>query len=330
VTVPTGPGGRDNHAPGPIVWLLVAAPALVGLAAGLLVQAVRPGLSLVTTTSLATATVVAGLALTVLLAAFAARRALAHRRELARQADEHARAEHIEREVHAERLRLLLRLDHELKNPLQALRLALAGARDDPQASLASVEVQAGRIGTLLGDLRKLAEIERRPLDLAPVDLGALLTEVRDEVAARPGGAQRHWSVVLPRAPWPVPAMTADPDLVFLAVHNLAENALKYSRPGDRIELRVSEPAEGWVLLEIADTGLGVPAGEEERVWEELARATSTRGLPGTGMGLPLVRTVARRHGGTADLRSRDGHGTVVTLRLPVVPPASDAAAPVS
>lgn len=197
-------------------------------------------------------------------------------------------------------MRLLLRLDHELKNPLQALRLTVASAADGPAQALPVVAAQADRIGGLFGDLRKLAELERRQLDLGPVDLAALLTEVRDDVTARPGGFQRQWSVTLPTAPWPVPTLTADPDLVYLAVRNLADNALKYSRPGDSIDLRVSEPNDGWVLVEIADTGLGVPVAEQQQVWEEFARASTSRTLPGTGMGLPLVRTVARRHGGTA------------------------------
>jgi two-component system OmpR family sensor kinase len=227
-----------------------------------------------------------------------------------------------EQRVHAERLRLLSRLDHELKNPLMAMRLGLANLRADGSAdALALVEQQAARIGALLSDLRKVTDVERLALDVEDVDLAAVLDEVRASVAGRPGADERTWELVVPRAPWPVPRLRADADLLFLALHNLADNALKYSRPGDHIELRVAEESDTHVVVEVADTGAGIPAGEVEAVWEELARASTSRGVPGTGLGLPLVRMIARRHGGGAELRSREGHGTVVRLRLPVAGP---------
>ncbi len=312
----TGVRGRDA-----LRWILVALPAVAGLVgAGVMVWN-GSSLTFVVSAPLPAVIAEAGVGLSLVACLWPWRRRRARRRAVAAAQAERAQAVARDREVHAERMRLLLRLDHELKNPLQALRLTVASAPDDLTQALPVVAAQADRIGALLGDLRKLAELERRPLDLGPVDLAVLLTEVRDDVAARPGGAQRQWSVTLPTAPWPVPPLTADPDLVYLALCNLADNALKYSRPGDSIDLRVSEPHDGWVLVEVADTGLGIPTAEQQQVWEEFARASTSRPLPGTGMGLSLVRTVARRHGGTATLRSRDGWGTVVGLWLPVVPP---------
>lgn len=234
-----------------------------------------------------------------------------------------------EQRVHAEQLRLLSRLDHELKNPLMAMRLGLANLRaDGSDDALTLVEQQASRIGALLNDLRKVTDVERLALDVEDVDLAAVLEEVRASVAGRPGAAERTWELVVPRAPWPVPRLRADADLLFLALHNLADNALKYSRPGDRIELRVAEESDTHVVVEVADTGAGIPADEVEAVWEELARASTSRGVPGTGLGLPLVRTIVRRHGGRAELRSREGHGTVVRLRLPVAGPPEPSARP--
>lgn len=325
-TVPLGttePDGRTagSRRRGVMRWLLVALPAVVGLVGAGVVNQYRSSLELVLSAPLPAAIAEVGVGVSLVACLWPWQRRRARRRAAAAAQAEHAQAVARDREVHAERMRLLLRLDHELKNPLQALRLTVASAPDDLAQALPVVAAQADRIGALLGDLRKLAELERRPLDLGPVDLAALLTEVRDDVAARPGGVERRWSATLPTAPWPVPTLTADPDLVYLAVRNLADNALKYSRPGDSIDLRVSEPDDGWVLVEVADTGLGIPAAEQQQIWEEFARASTSRALPGTGMGLPLVRTVARRHGGTATLRSRDGWGTVVGLWLPVVPP---------
>lgn len=308
-----------------------ALPVAVGAVVGLALYAAAPRTYLVWSAHLGLVVALTGLAVSAVLVAGAVARHRRRRAEAALAAAQERRAAEVAEHVHAERLRLLDRLDHELKNPVQALQLSLVnvraglgpagapGAPDPPAlAPLAATERQVRRIGALLGDLRKVADVERRPLDLDEVDVGQLLHEVRDALAERPGAAERRWSVTVPEAPWPAPRLQADGDLLFLAVHNLADNALKYSRPGDRIELRVSEPEDGVVLVEVADTGAGVPAAEVEGVWEELARASTAGDVAGTGLGLSLVRSVARRHGGRAEMRSRVGHGTVVSLRLPV------------
>jgi signal transduction histidine kinase len=71
------------------------------------------------------------------------------------------------------------------------------------------------------------------------------------------------------------------------------------------------------LLLEVADTGAGIPADEIGQVWQELARGRAARSLPGTGIGLALVRVIAARHEGRVAIRSREGQGTVVSIRLP-------------
>ena len=134
----------------------------------------------------------------------------------------------------------------------------------------------------------------------------------------QPGAADRRVRLALPEAPWPLPAVRGDADLLFLAFHNLAVNAVKFTRPGDTIEIRASEDGDR-ILVEVADTGPGIPADELDEVWEELARGQAARGVPGTGLGLPFVRTVVARHGGEEQIRSRVGQGTVVSIRLPAL-----------
>jgi two-component system OmpR family sensor kinase len=121
----------------------------------------------------------------------------------------------------------------------------------------------------------------------------------------------------VPRAPWPLPLIDGDRDLIFIALQNLVANAVKFSAPGDTVELRAIEDGS-WVLLEVADTGAGIPEDEIGEVWLELARGRAARSIPGTGIGLALVRVVVTRHGGQAAIRSREGQGTVVSIRLPV------------
>ena len=221
-----------------------------------------------------------------------------------------------------ERPRFLRRLDHELKNPLPAIRAGLANLTESPsdaarREALASVEAQALRLSRLSADLRKLAELEVRLVERSPVDVPALLHEAFSMAQEQPGADERHLNLSIPQAPWPLPKIQGDPDLLLLAVHNLMDNALKFTRPGDTLELHAFEDGAE-IVIEVADTGPGIPGDETPHVWEELYRGDAARGVPGSGLGLALVRAIIDRHHGQLDLRSRVDQGTVVTIRLPV------------
>ncbi len=219
-----------------------------------------------------------------------------------------------------ERRRFLRRLDHELKNPLTAIRAGLAnlpGAQAAERDALDSIQAQILRLSRLTADLRKLAELEARPLEeQSPLDVGGLLQEVYDagqELAVADG---RNLTLTIPQAPWPLPSVFGDRDLLFLAIYNLLDNALKFSRIGDTVELRAFEDSDT-VVVEVADTGIGIPEDETSLVWEELFRGEQARAVSGSGLGLSLVRAIVERHGGRIELRSREGRGTVVSMRLP-------------
>jgi two-component system OmpR family sensor kinase len=224
-----------------------------------------------------------------------------------------------EEAVRTDRRTFLLRLDHELKNPITAMRAAVANATAalDPteveaRESLGSLDAQAVRLSRLTADLRKIAEVETQTVSLAPVELSQLLEEVKSAVEHTSGRSIR---LILHEAPTPVGAVAGDEDLLFLAVHNLVANAAKFCADGDAIELRAfNDPP--WVLIEVADTGPGIPADEVALVWEELGRGRNARGVPGSGLGLPLVRTIIGRHGGLIELHSDEGKGTLFAVRL--------------
>jgi len=218
--------------------------------------------------------------------------------------------------------RFLRRLEHELKNPLTAIRVGLANLAETPPGkaqdqTLVGLEAQANRLGKLSADLRKLAELETQPLDRAAVDLNELLGEVVALARERPEGEEREITLALPQAPWPLPRVTGDRDLLFLAVYNLLDNALKFTHPGDTIEVRAIEDGRV-VTVEVADTGPGIPENERPHVFEELYRGQGARGIAGSGLGLSLVRAIVEWHGGTVTVRSRKGKGTVFTLHLPL------------
>lgn len=318
-------------------WALVLAPLVVSAISCVVLAATMPGASLVMRASLALVPLWVGLVVSavvgVVLGLRARRERLRAEREaalaaVAAEAGERGRA--IEHDAHR---RFVARLDHELKNPLTAIRAAVAGLAagvssggplpDVEQARLLeTIDGQSARIASLVADLRKVGELERAELEWEVVDSAQLVAEAVEDVVQASvgvGGGTRRVELALPRAPWPLPPVRGDVDLLHLALTNVIGNAVKYSAPDSVVEVRGSEQG-GWVAIEVADTGLGVPADELPIVFDELARSSRTRHLPGTGIGLSLVRIVVERHGGTVEIRSREGTGTAVTLRLPVDP----------
>lgn len=236
--------------------------------------------------------------------------------------------------------RFLRRLDHEMKNPLTGIRAAMAnltapvevsqdmtGIEPDRERSLQDIQHQVERLSRLVNDLRKLAELEERPIEHLTVDPAGLLEEVVESAQSNPvyGGRQLH--LVISKVPWSLPNVIGDRDLLGLALYNLVDNALKFTRPDDSIEVRAFEDGR-WLLVEVADTGPGISAEDMPRVFEELYRGSNARGFEGSGLGLSLVQRIVSRHGGEVTVRSRPGEadrkdapgGTVFAVRLPLAP----------
>ena len=220
-----------------------------------------------------------------------------------------------------DRRRFLRRLDHELKNPLTAILAGLANLSassgdEVEQSALGTVEAQVQRLRRLVADLRKLSDLETRPLERASVDMNELLTEVFSFAESSPNAPNRDLNLAIPQAPWPLPAVLGDRDLLFLAVYNLVDNALKFSNEGDTIEMRASEDGAD-VVVEVADTGPGISEEDMPYIWDELYRGSGAQVIPGSGLGLALTQAIVTRHNGQVAIRSRIGQGTVVTLRFP-------------
>ena len=302
------------------IWPAGLIPAAVGLGLALWLQRRGPLTPLLAVQAdLGTLALLAGLLLSGAILWTAGEWELARRRRERAVAAEQAAAAAAHR-------RFVGRLEHELKNPLTAIRAGLAnvatglktapGSETEPQAALATVLAQAERVGRLAADLRKLAEVEAQPLERAAVDVAELLEEAMEEARQNPAAADRQLALSLSRAPWPLPPVAGDRDLLFLAIHNLLDNALKFTRTGDTVEVRVAEDGSA-VVVEVADTGAGLPAEELPHIFEELYRGQGARGIEGSGLGLALVKAVAERHGGSVAVRSRPGQGSVFSLRLP-------------
>ncbi len=222
-----------------------------------------------------------------------------------------------------ERRHFLRRLDHELKNPLTAILAGLANlssseTEQQRNTAMRSVEAQMRRLRNLVSDLRKLADLERRSIEFNPIDMSPILIEAFEYIRDKDDAQARNFGISIPQAPWPLPYVSGDRDLLFLVVHNLLDNALKFSHPGDTIELRAYEDGSR-LIVEVADTGLGIRESEREHIWDELYRGEDARGVPGSGLGLALVKSIIQRHNGTVEVRSRSGQGSVFSFSLPVL-----------
>ncbi|MEM8861524.1 MAG: HAMP domain-containing sensor histidine kinase [Chloroflexota bacterium] len=238
-----------------------------------------------------------------------------------RSVEQHSSEAELRTNFEEDRRRFLRRLDHELKNPLTGINLGLDNLSSADRAgqtqAFESISAQANRLTRLISDLRKLADIDTRSLEKIDVNLESLLREAVDIAKDHPDAPDRNITLSVPQAPWPLPKISADWDLMFLAIYNLIENAIKFTEVDDNIEIRAREDS-GRVLIEVADTGPGIDKVDVDHVWEELYRGFRTRSISGSGLGLPLVKSIVERHDGQVGLVSREGIGSVFSIDVPV------------
>jgi len=116
----------------------------------------------------------------------------------------------------------------------------------------------------------------------------------------------------------PIPRVLGSPRDLALLVRNLVDNAIRYTRPGGRVDVALT-PENGEVVLTVQDTGLGIPSRDIPRIFERFYRVDRARSREtgGTGLGLSIVKHVVENHGGRVDVRSELGQGTRFEVRLP-------------
>jgi two-component system, OmpR family, sensor kinase len=226
-------------------------------------------------------------------------------------------------DANQKRRNFLRRLDHEIKNPLTGLRAALvnlqeAGEGDERVRAVGNANRAVERLTRLLTDLRKLSDLEERTIEKFQVDVPDLLEDVVTAIKILPVCKGREINVLIPKVPSPFPTVTGDRDLLVLAVYNLIENALKFTSAEDSIEVRALEDGRN-IVIEVADSGLGIPADDLSKIFDELYRGSNARGTEGSGLGLALVHRIITLHRGGVGVRSSqtEPRGTVFTIRLP-------------
>jgi signal transduction histidine kinase len=185
------------------------------------------------------------------------------------------------------------------------------------------IDVESGHLVLMVTEILDLARFEDGPirLILAEVDLGVVVAHAiaRLEVFAAHSGVP-----LVSALPSDLPFVRGDEERLVQLLVNLLHNAVKFSMPGDGVTVTGS-PRPGEVVVSIADHGIGIELEEQELIFERFHKAdrARTRGVGGTGLGLPIARHIAEAHGGRIWVESELGRGSTFSVALPIAGPES-------
>jgi signal transduction histidine kinase len=256
-------------------------------------------------------------------------RSLAAAQEARSEAEEARRAvaEQNKRLLELDRLKdeFLSLVSHELRTPLTSIRGYLDLVLDEEAGELnpeqrrflQAVERNSGRLLRLVGDLLFVAQADagRLSLERAKVDLAELAAHCVE--GAAPAASEKSVTLVLMANP--VPALVGDRGRLAQVLDNLVSNALKFTPAGGTVEVRTFSEGEA-VILEVEDTGIGIPAEDQPHLFERFFRSSvaDDQAIPGTGLGLAIVKAIVEAHAGLISIESREGKGTTFRVDLPL------------
>ncbi len=224
------------------------------------------------------------------------------------------RLEHIRRDFVAN-------ASHELKTPAASIRATAetirTAADDDPSVIprfAEQLDREAVRLSRIVSDLLDLSRLETGSALDEQVSLDAVLREEGERVQGEAAEAGVELSI---RA-GPAPKIRGSARDLSLLVRNLVDNAIRYTKPGGRVDVRL-DAGDGEVVLTVTDTGVGIPTRDLPRIFERFYRVDRARSREtgGTGLGLSIVKHVVENHGGSVGVTSELGRGTTFLVRLP-------------
>jgi signal transduction histidine kinase len=230
-----------------------------------------------------------------------------------------------------ERLRELDRLkddfvslvSHELRTPLTSIRGYIELLLEDGNPGtnerryLEIVDRNSQRLLELVSDLLFLAQIEAGKLGIerGQVDLSKVVEECVETSSPVADSRGIELAAKVDR----VPRLLGDRTRLAQVLDNLVSNGLKFTPSGGRVEVRLSAQ-DGAALLEVEDTGVGIPVDEQEHLFERFFRSSNAaeNAIPGTGLGLTITKAIVERHGGRIEVESVENSGTTVRVSLPL------------
>lgn len=222
-------------------------------------------------------------------------------------------------------------VSHDLKTPLTSIQgfaqAILDGMADNPAAARQSAQIiydESERMRLMVVDLLELARLDAGTMsfEMASLDLGGLLQQVvgRFSQAAATAGVGLTFT-----PPPPLPVITGDAERLGQVFSNLLENAIKYTPAGGQVRVDVCQLPDGQVEIQVADTGSGIPAEEQERIFERFYQTDKARRggkRRGVGLGLAIARDIVQAHGGSILAQNRHPEtGSVFIVRLPAANP---------
>ncbi|MHB8467005.1 MAG: sensor histidine kinase [Acidimicrobiales bacterium] len=219
-------------------------------------------------------------------------------------------------------------VSHELKSPVGALGILAETMQgeDDPAVArrlAGRMHTEAFRVARIIDDLLDLSRIESEEAPIRePMPVHVVIAQAVERI--RQVAEHRGIAIDVSEAPRRV-SVIGDRRQLVSALHNLLENAVKYSDDGSTVEVRVRAVAvsdANAVEISVRDYGIGIPSRDLERIFERFYRVDGARARDtgGTGLGLAIVRHVATNHRGEVRVSSREGEGSTFTLRLPAGP----------
>jgi two-component system phosphate regulon sensor histidine kinase PhoR len=214
-------------------------------------------------------------------------------------------------------------VSHELRTPLTSIRafvetLIDGGLEDGDNCErfLTIIQRHAGFMGDLIDDLTDLSRIETGAIELDPetVDLGDLVQDVVSRVGERHPSSDVEITTAIPDTM----TVRADRRRLSQILVNLVDNAVKFNRPGGDVKVTARTEGER-AVIEVADSGIGIPSENLEKVFNRFHRVDQARSreIPGTGLGLAIVKHLMRLHGGSVTLVSELWAGSTFTLTFP-------------
>ena len=231
------------------------------------------------------------------------------------------------KELDEAKTQFLATMSHELRTPLTSIVSFTELILDDQDeltpdtvSALSVIQRNAERLLRLVGDLLLLSKLESGgfPLDLAPVSVPDLVGEAIRSASAT--AAERGITVEVSAADGP--PVQADRLRLEQVMDNLLSNAIKFSGQDGRVRVQAGQDGHRW-RIDVSDDGIGIPADELGLLFARFVRASNARlaGLPGTGLGLSVVKAITELHGGTVAVRSTaEVPGTTFTIYLPISP----------
>jgi signal transduction histidine kinase len=212
---------------------------------------------------------------------------------------------------------------HELKTPLNVLHMYSETLQDDAGATrdltIEAANVihdEVGRLSSLISNLLSMTKIEMGTMSLERkrVKLHELIRDVFDNITRSADGTDLQFDLQIPPE---ISAVSLDKDLIRIAFNNLLTNAIKYNQPGGRVVVSAEENDEE-ILVQVRDTGIGIEAGDQARIFDKFYRSESeqVRQRTGHGLGLSLAREIVHLHYGELEVSSQAGQGSEFTVRF--------------